>query len=286
MNREQAIRDLGSAVIRERLAAARHLARTAIPEDEEVLRLHLAEERVQWVRDALRAALSRTQLAEGSSHPLNDELQLDSEFRARAVLEVTGQLLHELEPLIGLLRVHLLQEWPAFKGTRSERSLQRLEDFFDVMADLHAAAQVPVMREVLLPELMTEIRADLPSDRGGRVQLAGPELRVTSDPRLLTLVIRNAIDNALDASDGGEVVVLSWGRAREGFFVSVVDHGVGLPHDFEVASLPTGTSTKQGHLGMGLSLMRQAAESLGADLELRARPERGSVLAIRCPDGA
>lgn len=287
MNPDQARRDLSSPVIRERLAAARILARTATAEDEDLLRECLRTERVQWVRDAIRAALSRIELV--AENETNDDtyVDLDSEVNARATVEVTGQLLHELEPLIGLLRAHLVDEWPDFAGSNAERNVAHLEEFLDVMTDLHAAAQIPVLREVELRSLLKEMVEDLDFATAVQIDATGPELRVITDPRLVRLLVRNGLKNAVEAVDRETgSVVLTWGRAREGFFVSVIDNGVGVPKDFNLARTPTGTSTKQGHLGMGLSLVRQVADSLGATVDLTARDDGGARLELRCPDGA
>lgn len=287
LNSDQARHDLSSVVIRERLAAARIMARTATADDKPLLRECLRNERVQWVRDALRAALSRIELVAENDSSDGTYVELASEVNARATVEVTGQLLHELEPLVGLLRARLIGEWTEFEGSNSERSLAQLEEFLDVMTDMHAAAQVPVLREVELRSLLNEEARELKATAAVQIDATGPELRVVTDPRLVRLVVRNGLKNALEAVDQATgTVVLTWGRAREGFFVSVVDNGVGVSKEFSLARLPSGTTTKQGHLGMGLSLVRQAAESLGATVDLSPRGSGGSRLELRCPDGA
>lgn len=282
----QAKLDLGSPVIRERLAAARALARRATTEEVPFLRERLANESVQWVRDALRAAISRAELVEsGSQEGEWIAVDVDPEIRARAVVEVTGQLLHEMEPLVGLLRAQLYEEWDAVRGSKSEVQLSRLDEFLDVMTNLHTAAQVPVLREVELRAFVDSVVEGMDGS-GVAIQLAGPELRVTSDARLLRLIVRNGLQNAVEASPIGSEIVVAWGRSREGFFISIVDHGSGLPSGFTLDRIQMGNSSKQGHLGMGLSLIRQAAESLGATVKLTGRTDRGARLELHAPDGA
>lgn len=284
---DQARKELTSAVIRERLAAARMMARTATSEDEVLLRECLRAERVQWIRDALRAALARIELASTADGHDATYVELDSEVNARATVEVTGQLLHELEPLIGMLRARLIGEWPQFRGSKAETSVARLEEFLDVMTDLHAAAQVPVLREVELRSMLRDVVGEFGPSNEHRVDTTGPELRVVTDPRLIRLLVRNGLRNSIEAVDPETgSVVLTWGRAREGFFVSILDDGIGVPKEFSLARFPPGTSTKHGHLGMGLSLVRQVAESLGGTVDLSARGDGGARLELRCPDGA
>lgn len=263
------------------------MARTATSQDEDLLRECLRTERVQWVRDALRAALARIELATKDDGHEVTYVELESEVNARATVEVTGQLLHELEPLIGILRARLIDEWTGFEGSKAEKSVAQLEEFLDVMTNLHAAAQVPVLREVELQSLLKEVAREFNPPDESRVDATGPELRVVTDPRLVRLFVRNGLRNAVEAVDPASgSVVLTWGRAREGFFVSVLDNGVGVPKGFDLARLPVGTSTKQGHLGMGLSLVRQVADSLGGTVVLSARDDGGARLELRCPDGA
>jgi carboxyl-terminal processing protease len=123
---------------------------------------------------------------------------------------------------------------------------------------------------------------DTPADRAG-VQ-AGDFITHVDGESTLGLTLDQAVEK-MRGPVGSEIVV-AWGRSREGFFISIVDHGSGLPSGFTLDRIQMGNSSKQGHLGMGLSLIRKAAESLGATVKLTGRTDRGARLELHAPDGA
>ncbi|MEO5670243.1 MAG: ATP-binding protein, partial [Ramlibacter sp.] len=101
---------------------------------------------------------------------------------------------------------------------------------------------------------------------------------VRAEAGLLAQAIANLVDNA--TRHGGEHphVVVQAGRGRDGIFVAVRDHGVGLPPG-EPAELFTrwrsGEGIRAGGSGLGLAICHLAAEAHG-----------GKVSAKRCEPGA
>ncbi|GDY31945.1 histidine kinase [Gandjariella thermophila] len=109
-------------------------------------------------------------------------------------------------------------------------------------------------------------------------------------PVEVTTVLGNLVDNAIEAARlggrrpaGVEVDLLADGRTLH---VSVVDTGDGVPNRLRDAVFAEGVSTRDGESrGLGLALARQAARSLGGDVEL-ADPggaDHGAVFVARLP---
>lgn len=288
MNHEEARHDLVNGNPRVRLDAARFLARHAVADDHPLLMSALKSEDVAWVRNALTTALRR--LAPGSAEgestgTVGYDLDLEvAELRADAQVLITGQLLHELEPLVGILRVRLLSEWPGFATSKSDEAMERVERFLESLRALNTASRVPTIEEVPLRTAMDELVEELAAPESVSVGAAGPELTVSSNKTLLQLIVRNGLRNALDVTDvdKGDRVAVSWGPTNNGgFFVSVVDRGPGPPQGAQMYAFVMGTSSKTGHLGMGLAIAKQAAEALGGDLALRQGATGGAVLEFR-----
>jgi two-component system CitB family sensor kinase len=110
-------------------------------------------------------------------------------------------------------------------------------------------------------------------------------------PVEVTTVLGNLVDNALEAARLGgrrparvEVDLLADGRTLH---VSVADSGDGVSNRLRQAIFAQGVSTRDGESrGLGLALARQAARSLGGDVEL-ADPggaEHGAVFVARLPE--
>ena len=94
---------------------------------------------------------------------------------------------------------------------------------------------------------------------------------------LATLVLRNLLQNAVEATPSAGLVRLS-GRAGEGgaveFFVE--DSGSGLAPEVRQRLFQPCTSTKPGGSGLGLALSYQLAQQAGGKLDLMRSDARGS----------
>lgn len=286
MNRVDAIRDLLDPSPRVRLDAARYLSRHAELEDSVHLAEALQSESVVWIRTALEDAIQR--LTKTGSVQVGDnglsEIDAVAEWRARATVEVSGQLLHELEPLIGILRLRLLSEWGEFSGSQSDNSLLKIETFLSALRALNTAARVPIFEDVNLGEVTKQVITELPDEERSLVAVTGPDIAVLSNGGLLQLIVRNGLRNALEVTPpgGGQRVVVSWGHtAGPGYFISVVDRGPGPPIGAGSHAFDVGSTTKPGHLGMGLAIASQAADALSGSLVLRPGEAGGAVLEFR-----
>lgn len=290
MNRSEALLDLESTNPRLRLDAARYLSRYAELDDSRQIADALQRESVAWIRTALEDGLHRLEKAGSNPTPYKDSESYDAlEWRSRALVEVSGQLLHELEPLIGVLRLRLLSEWPRFPGSRSDDSMVRVETFLGALRLLNTAARVPVLDEVNLGQVIQHLLAELRDEERSLVAVDGPDLSVLSNSGLLQLIVRNGLRNALEVTAPSNIhrVTVSWGRtAGAGYFISVVDKGPGPPIGAGLHAFELGSTTKSGHLGMGLAIASQAAEALLGSLVLRPGESGGAVLEFRSSSSA
>lgn len=285
LNRAEALSSLSDSSIRVRLNAARFLVRSATPDDAQVLRAALSAESVAWVRSALDRALKNAEqvdVPEPSNSMVEDDALVEGVY-AEAVVEVTGEILHELEPLLGMLRVRLETEWSNFETSRSADDFDRVEMLMNGLRELNTVSRVPTLNAVELAELLSSIASEFGTGEQDAVATSGPELVVQSNNGLLGFIVRNALRNAFEASVVTDAMpVLTWGALGQEFFIAVLDSGVGPPAGVGRA-FELGRSTKPGHLGMGLTVADRAAAALGGAASLRRRPEGGAVFEFRGP---
>lgn len=296
MNREEAIRLLSSSSSHDRLLAARYMERHASAADRELLQRALAVEKTHWVETALRSAVAA---AAAGAPPTTEELATtprldrDSTLYNEALRDTAGVLVHELEPIIGRIRLYASRELKA--GSPLSQEIERLAGFVKAIDTLSRAATPPVTSEFdiaglisdsvvqtsrdVLKETVLETHVEEPPLS---IELAGPTpFLVFGDVSLVELALGNALKNAIEATletvspTNPCRIVVNWGRNDTDYFVSVLDEGPGLPpgssHAFAI-----GTTTKEGHLGMGLALMRRALRTLGGDVTLENRETGGS----------
>jgi two-component system, OmpR family, sensor histidine kinase SenX3 len=123
----------------------------------------------------------------------------------------------------------------------------------------------------------------------GRISLAFGDLPqwLEADTTLLEQAVQNLISNALKYSAENTVVkVLAYRRASE-IFISVTDHGVGVPAD-EINSLfrrfyRARTAEGIPGTGIGLSFVAQIMELHHGRVEVSSEEGRGSTFSLRFP---
>jgi signal transduction histidine kinase len=101
------------------------------------------------------------------------------------------------------------------------------------------------------------------------------------------LCLSNGLRNAIEATAGagGDLgnrpITISWGHTDVDCWVSIMDLGVGFKGNLQRA-FEMGTTTKSGHLGMGLAIAYQALASMSGRLMLVPN-QRGVRFEMRWP---
>lgn len=233
---------------------------------------------------ALRGAIR--EMADALDQAQRRELETE---RLRAFREVARRVAHEIRGPITSIRLALAQ----LEGHRA--TVPALATPLDVVAD-EAARLEALAREFSevgrLPEgpaAPIDV-ADLFHDVARAGVADGVALRVDVDPDFsvhghyepLRRAVVNLVRNAAEASDG-EIVLRGRHRGDGRAELAVVDHGPGVREDlvdrvFEpyVTSKPRGT-------GLGLTLVRQAAEAHGGQVRWEATPGGGATFVITLP---
>jgi signal transduction histidine kinase len=289
MTRDEAYEAIKSPDLNQRLQAARLFAQSAEPRDVQLLQAALAVETVTWVKSALRQAIARAQpdIVQPSSESENELTNLVSadvfeQIKAMAVNETTMRLVHEIEPILGVLRMRAKQEIPSYDSSRTKVQIDRLGELVRALDRLSRATVAPTLSEFDLAELVARVADGETPDRRVKVHLAGTSpLLVLGDPSLVEIALSNALRNAIEATETvypqqveAPAVIVNWGETERDVWVTVLDRGPGPPVAVERA-FEIGSTTKENHLGMGLATARQAIRSLAGDVSLGPRAETG-----------
>ena len=285
-------RKLGSTDPRERLDAARYLAEHADAKQIGLIEGALAVETVAWVSNSLRRALQRARPTD-SVTPGPERVELSADQTAQIysdALETTAkQIIHEIEPILGALRLSAESEMANFEGSDTKRGLERMEALVAGLARLRQAASAPKLEDFALDQCIFAWIAEEVGQKPVGVLRAGPqETVVEGDKGLVCLAFVNGLRNAIDSTLALPVederypkITVNWGATDIDVWVAIVDAGVGfrgsLSRAFEI-----GSTTKAGHLGMGLATAQQAMTSLGRSVRL-IPGERGVRFEMRWP---
>jgi signal transduction histidine kinase len=115
-----------------------------------------------------------------------------------------------------------------------------------------------------------------------------PDVTVVTDPRKLTLVVRNLVGNALKFTEQG-VVRIEGELTPDRMILRVADTGIGIrPEDqttiFEMFRQADQSDTRRyGGTGLGLYIVRRFVEQLGGTITLESRVGEGSVFTVTLP---
>ena len=235
-----------------------------------------AEQALRRAKEAAeRASAAKSRFLAAASHDLRQPLQaldLQRAVLARRVADPEVlQTVRELGLSVDVMR----------------NTLDALLD----LSQLETGAMRAEVGEFRLDELFRRIVSEfrgLAAERGLELRVVPSGTVVRSDPRLLERVLQNLVSNAVKYTRAGKVLL--GGRRRGGLLrVEVWDTGIGIVPDqleaifeefYQVAN--PARERRFGH-GLGLSIVRAAAELLGHRLDVRSRAGRGSVFAVEVP---
>jgi signal transduction histidine kinase len=277
----------------ERLEAARYFASHAVAIHETALRDALARERVIWIRAALKRALAKIlPNAEFGAEASVDRDDVPERFAAQvyadALETAASQLIHEVEPVLGTLRLAAEGEIENFADSNTSRNLDRLDDLLAAFSRLRRAASAPKAEEFSLDEAVQRCIQETQVPDGIQIQKAGPlQCIVIGDSSLISLCLGNGLRNAVEATAAlsedarKPPIAVAWGQTDIDYWISIVDSGVGFRGNLQRA-FEMGTTTKEGHLGMGLAIANQALGSMGGTL-LLVPNARGVRFEMRWP---
>ncbi len=282
---------LGAENVYERRLAALTLETSAEYTDSEIIRARLVVETDALTRTRLQRALLR---AEGTLKRPDAELDApvqesnvgDTESeRVKARSDLATTFLHELTTILAAIKRGALVDLnEGYSGSATERAIDRFASFLKAMEHLRDAARPPDPEDFNLVELVDSTLAT-ERDAQPNVELISTRedpLTVRGDRYLLELALVNGIRNAIDASPENERVLVNCGETPQEWWLNVLDNGVGIPANRDqVFVAGRSTKPKGEHEGLGLTIAKQAIESMGGVVEVTRRTTTGTEFRLR-----
>ncbi len=256
--------------------------------------------------ELLAAVMSRLERTTGA---LRAQRQQIDEARRKLVQMVTHELRTPLISIsmvpelisrqLGQLTPEQMQDLLADLGTGSQR-LKRLVEQMVLITRLEAGALtgerirshgLPTQSWELLTAAIDLARksAYRQPDVTVRLDDRNTDAMVQSDRGALKQALAEVLINAISFSSAGSEVVVSQWRADECVWISVVDHGPGIPAEqleqvFEDFYQFERESSDQQGIGLGLPLARRIFEAHGGSLTLDSVVGKGTQVVICLPE--
>jgi signal transduction histidine kinase len=233
-------------------------------------------------------------LAERTNNLLQANRELALAARTSAVGAVASHLIHGLKnPLSGLrnfVHAHNTEngnvpdtDWQAALSTT-----QRMEELINRVVRVLQEQQTGTEYEISVEELvgMVAQKAKALADSAGvrvETKILFDRMLSNRDADLILLILENLVQNGIEASPPGKGVEVGVTGDIGAIIFEVRDQGAGLPPGMEARLFTPCASGKKGGSGIGLSICKQLAQSLGAKLELKISNSTGCTFQLIVP---
>lgn len=226
-----------------------------------------------------------------SFNEMRERIRLMLRSREQLLLDVS----HELRSPLARIKVAL--ECPDDAATRGSiaedvREMERMVTEILETERLDRSGAIIMKEETALLPLLREAAVELQVAPEEISFTGAGEVRVRGDHRLLAMLFRNLIENALKFSEPGKGRIDVSVREVEGAaVVEISDQGIGIPPEdlpfvFEpFFRVDRSRSKKTGGYGLGLGLCNTIARAHGGSMEIESAPGRGTLVRVILPPG-
>lgn len=222
------------------------------------------------------------------------------DIRERAERDFVTNAAHELQsPLAAIVSAIEVLQAGAKEAPERDRFLAHIEDAaarlarltraLMILARAETGAEAPAVELVSLDELLETVAGALRPADGVRIVVScAPELAVITNRELVEQALVSLADNAAKWTERG-MIELSARAAGDAVEVAIVDTGPGIPADERSRIFDrfyrAGSATPGG-FGLGLAIVRAAAEALGAEVDLDSTVGAGTIVRLKLPRAA
>jgi signal transduction histidine kinase/CHASE3 domain sensor protein len=269
-----------------------HFARPHRPSDRDLqltdLYMRIAAELIDAAQDAetIRAARDEANRAN----------QTKGRFLATASHDLR-QPLQALSMLNGSLRRRIADPEAGQIASQQQQAITVMAGLLNALLDISKLESGTVKPQIaacdlgaLFEELGREFAAPAAS-KGLKLEVAPCQELALTDRLLLGQVLRNLLGNAVRYTRSGSVRLACRGEGDR-LRIDVADTGIGIPPEhlrdifdefFQIGASPGGA--REGH-GLGLSIVKRAAQLLQHELRVQSDPGKGSVFSLLVPPAA
>ncbi|MFO0835438.1 MAG: ATP-binding protein [Phycisphaerales bacterium] len=235
------------------------------------------------VTELARAVQLKTDFVANASHELRTPLS-----SIKAAAETLGEMVEEPPMAARLVQMIAANTTRLEELTRDLLDLSRLET-------PEAAVELSPVRLPELFESLTPVFETACKERNLRLvfEPAPDASEITSDPRLLSLILKNLIENSTKfAYEGTAIrVVASRGSSGDALRIQVIDQGIGIPLNaqdriferFYQVDLSRAGGTSRRGTGLGLAIVKHAAKALGGTISVQSVWKEGTTMTVELP---
>ncbi|MGA7410064.1 MAG: ATP-binding protein [Bryobacteraceae bacterium] len=225
------------------------------------------------------------------------EASLRRSERLAALGQLTAGLAHELRNPLGTIKAsaefmtkpatqakpEVMGEMAGNIASEVDRTNALISRFLDFAKPLELHPQVAD----LLPVIDNVVRQSegVAQNHGVALTLEAPEgpLKFSFDPDLLPLAVQNLVQNAIQASQPGQTVIVRVRPRADQVLIQVADEGHGIDVQHMESVFNPFFTTKPNGVGLGLALVAKIVDEHGGKISVRSESRRGTTFEVSIP---
>lgn len=290
MNLDKLLIELKGLSPDKQIESLKALRETATPNEKELIQLAAEDAGQPWLKSALLdiANSDKVQVKSEVQRSNPDDIFDKEALKSEAVSDSIGQMIHELDPIIGSIRVFAKKEIANFAQSKTKHELEKLDEVINTFEDWRKVEQSPVFREVNVFEVISKEVDRITPKSEVHIQIDVPkDLVYVLSPALLGIIISNALRNAVESSNQKSIrekhpIIIRGSSTNNSIWFSIIDDGLGLENKTEVL-LKSRHTTKPGNRGLGLAIIEKAVSSMRGEWNLRSSKPHGAELFFEIP---
>lgn len=255
-----------------------------------------------WLRNTISGYLNKylnnTSLEKNSNSIIVNQV-VDSEekdviynvedIRSLAVSESLGQIIHELDPLIGSLEVAANKEIENYDNSRVKGEIIRLQELVDTFTAWKKSAETPNYQKLKIYNVISDEVERIKQHADCKIIINIPtDLDFYVDNFMFRTIISNSLRNSTESHKlvvdrSANIIIISAGiLVNDSLWISIIDEGIGLPVD-QTKLFKSRYTTKPGSRGFGLTIIAKSIQSMKGIWDLKDSSPFGAVFYFEIP---
>lgn len=211
------------------------------------------------------------------------------EIRSQAVAESIGQIIHELDPLIGSLEVVASREVKNYQKSRVKNEITRLQELVDTFTAWKKSEETPNYQNLRIYDIVVdEIERTKQKESYTFVINIPSDLDFEADNFMLRTILSNSLRNATESHKSvldriASLIVINAGiLENKSLWISIIDEGIGLPPN-QTKLFKSQYTTKPGSRGFGLTIVAKSIKSMKGTWDLKNSSPYGATFYFEIP---
>ncbi|MDQ9034981.1 HAMP domain-containing sensor histidine kinase [Acinetobacter pittii] len=310
MNIQELINDLNMRSPEDQIQAIHSFLEKASFDEIQEIKKHLYTVKQPWLKNTLNIYLDlfdheenidlfrTSSTKENENNSVKKELDYSADYdiaynvdeiRSQAVAESIGQIIHELDPLIGSLEIVATREVNNYENSRVKSEINRLQELVDTFTAWKKSQETPNYQNLIIYDIVVDEVDRIKQKENSTFIVNIPhDLDFEVDNFMLRTILSNSLRNAIESHKSvldrvASLIVVNAGTLEnKNLWISIIDEGIGLPKN-QTKLFKSQYTTKPGSRGFGLTIVAKSIKSMKGTWDLKNSFPYGATFYFEIP---